>query len=151
MTESSHSLVEPRLDTASRLESCDRGLSVSPPSPHHTPSPTSLQQQGTPTEWTPSNRGSPVAPDETNTIDSKNGIKQHDEPDDLPTTLHLCSDTDEHAMMDIAIASDSLQPPTPAQRIKHSPLPRSSSFPCSRFKMGNDSYRYHCCIHLYGY
>ncbi|KAF8554167.1 hypothetical protein OG21DRAFT_1603650 [Imleria badia] len=115
-TESGHTLVEPHLDTTSRLESsCHREPLVCPPSPHRTPSPTSrLQRQGTPSDWSPSIRGSQVAPD--------------DEPEVLPTTPH----PEGHTTMDTAFTSDtrSLQPPTPAQRIRHS-LPRFTSPPRS--------------------
>ena len=106
--------VEPRLNTASQVESCDRGPLARPTSPRRTPSPTPLQRQGTPTDWSPSNRGSPVAP-EANIITSENGIQQNDEQD--------ISDT------------RSLQPHTPAQRTRHSPLPRSSSPSCGSPEM----------------
>ncbi|KAH0827829.1 hypothetical protein J3R83DRAFT_3455 [Lanmaoa asiatica] len=124
-TELGHPPVEPLLDTANRPES--RGSLVCPASPHRTPSPTSLQRQGTPTDWSLSNRGSPVALDEANTFAVGNGIQQHDELEDLP---HLPSDTEGHTTLDTAITS-SLQPPTPAQRIKRSSICRSSSPPRS--------------------
>ncbi|KAG8213900.1 hypothetical protein J3R82DRAFT_10645 [Butyriboletus roseoflavus] len=123
--------VEPHLDTTSRLQS--REPLACPTSPQHIPSPTSLQRQGTPTDWAPSNRASPVAPEVANTSASGNGIQQQDEPEVLPATSHPPSDTGEHTALDTVITSDtgSLQPPTPAQRTKRSSMRRSSSPPHS--------------------
>ncbi|KAG6372304.1 hypothetical protein JVT61DRAFT_7744 [Boletus reticuloceps] len=106
-------------------------LNLCPLPPHRTPSPTSrLQRQGTPSDWSPSNRGSPVAPDAVTTIAVRDGIRQHDKPMASPIMSNLLSDTEEHATVDTAITSDtrSLQPPTPAQRIRHSPSRSSPEF-----------------------
>ncbi|KAG9316581.1 hypothetical protein JVU11DRAFT_2634 [Chiua virens] len=89
--------------------------SVSPPrTPLHAPS----QRQCTPTDWSPSNRGSPIVSDETSVTGHPNRIEQHDEPGILATS-QILSGAEEH-IEETATASDSrsLQPPTPAQRIK---------------------------------
>lgn len=125
-TEPTHVLVKPRSDASEP--------SARPTSPCRTPSPTSrLERQGTPTDWSPSNRGSPVSPDKATTITLGGGTRRGDSPEVLPTTPHLPSDTEGHATVDTPINSDtrSLQPPTPAQRIKHSPPPRAASTPRS--------------------
>ncbi|KAF8444565.1 hypothetical protein L210DRAFT_3642827 [Boletus edulis BED1] len=116
-----------KLSTKFATKPAAKDLNLCPLPPHRTPSPTSGQQrQGTPSDWSPSNRGSPVAPDAVTTIAVRDGIRQHDEPTALSIMSNL--DTEEHTTVDTAITSDtrSLQPPTPAQRIRHSP-PRSNS------------------------
>ncbi|KAF8844341.1 hypothetical protein BDN67DRAFT_1000321 [Paxillus ammoniavirescens] len=89
------------------------------------------QQQGTPSEWSASHRGTPSP----SVIACIPAVEDETENQDDPDTLPTVSDPEEPVpAADSVVAltyseTYSLQPPTPAQRIKRSPLPRSSPPP----------------------
>ncbi|KAF9227385.1 hypothetical protein BS17DRAFT_775398 [Gyrodon lividus] len=112
------------------------GTALIPASPKHAPSTprqinlsSPLPQQGTPSEWSPSHRGSPVPAEKPSILAVENEIENQD-------VLPIVSDPEDPAATADSFTAlthsetCSFQPPTPAQRIRRSPPsspePRSS-------------------------